>query len=297
MPGMKTLTGQPRHPREVRERMEVESEVVILITGADALLRLTRDCKFPEAKARRLLNIAWEFGQKAEPCSGGYVHIWYHGKDDTKTHIYSVVEHIGEKQPRTVARANKPRYTQEREPKPSRNPGTAEQRSKGKQMPPRKGSTKTRQAAPEPETVAANGEVDYQKYVDKPFSATMEDYLTWFEDNVASLDDLDVDRILVLGVSMYSHFQKSDFNVQQRKARQAEREETRAAADEDEDPEPAKPATRTRRSSAKPATATSGRSGARSGRAAKAPATKPAGRTRARRAAADADEPGGDAPF
>lgn len=285
-----SLTGQPRHPREVCERLEVEAEVVILITGPDALLRLTRDCRFPEAKARRLLNIAWEFGQKAEPCPGGYVHIWYHGKDDTDNHVYSVVEHIGEKQPRTVADANKPRYTQEREPKPSRNTGTARQQSKGKTMPPRKGSTKTRQAAPEPETQAANGEVDFQKLIDKPLSATMEDYVTWFEDNVASLDELDVDKILTLGVSLYSKFQKSDFNISQREARAADREATRQT-DEDE-PEPAK-ATRTRRTAAKPAPATSGRSG---GRAGKAPAGKPAARTRSRRATADA-EPGGDAPF
>jgi hypothetical protein len=289
---MKTLTDQPRHPREVRERMEVEAEVVILITGADALLRLTRDCRFPEAKARRLLNIAWKFGQKAEPCPGGYVHIWYHGKDDTKQHIFSVVEHIGEKQPRKVARAKEPRYTQEREPKPSRNTGTAETRSKGNTMPPRKGSTRTRQAAPEPETAAANGEVvDYQKYVDKPFSPTMLDYIEWFEANVANLDKLEVDKILVLGVSMYSHFQKSDFNIERREDRKAEREQTRASEPESE-PEPA-PATRARRGAAKPATARSAPRSARS--AGKAPAGKPA---RARgRAAAAADADGGDAPF
>jgi hypothetical protein len=157
-------------------------------------------------------------------------------------------------------------------------------------MPPRKGSTKTRQ--PAPETAEANGEVvDYQKYVDKPFSPTMTDYIEWFEANVANLDTLEVDKILVLGVSMYSHFQKSEFNIERREDRKAEREQTRASEPESE-PEP-EPATRTRRGSAKPAAARSAPRGARS--AAKAPAGKPA---RARsRAASAANADGGDAPF
>ena len=289
-----SLTNVPRHPREVRERLEVEAEVVILISGADALLRLTRDCRFPEAKARRILNVAWEFGQKAEPCPGGYVHVWYHGKDDTGTHIYSVVEHIGEKQPGKVARKNEPRYTQEGKTKPSRDSGTAEQRMKGKTMPPRKGSNRSRQAAPEPETVPENGEVDYQKYVDKPFSPTMLDYIEWFEANVANLDKLEVDKILVLGVSMYSHFQKSDFNIDRREARKAEREQTRGAATEDEDEDEPPARTRTRKAPAKPATGRSGRSGATSGRA--AGNGKPARSGRRATAAAGAAK-GGDAPF
>jgi hypothetical protein len=141
--------------------------------------------------------------------------------------------------------------------------------------------------------------VDYQKYVDKPFSPTMADYVEWFEQNVASLDDLDVDRILVLGVSMYSHFQKSDFNIDRRDARRAEREQTRANgdADEDEDEPPARTRTRAAKTSAKPATARSGRSGATSGRSAKAPAGKPAGRSRGGRSRQTADADGGDAPF
>jgi hypothetical protein len=158
-------------------------------------------------------------------------------------------------------------------------------------MPPRTKSRK--QAAPEPETTAPNGEVDYQKYIGKDLSATMEDYVTWFEDNVISLEELELDKILTLGVQLYGHFQKSDFNVSQREARKDAREATRAAAQEDEDETEDEAPARTRRGSAKPAPA---RSGARSARSGKAPAAKSGSaprRTRSKAAAAA----GGDAPF
>ena len=149
-----------RHPRAVREILAQEmlkgSEVMILITGADALMRLTRDCRFPEPKARRVLNIAWEFGQKAEPCPGGYVHVWYHGKDDTDNHIFSVVEHIGSPQERKVAKDPEKDYTQGKTSKtmPRRSGKAITETTKGTTMPPRK----TRQAAPEPETASQNGD-------------------------------------------------------------------------------------------------------------------------------------------
>jgi len=283
------VTNRPKHPRYVRELME--GEVMILITGADALLRLTRDCRFPEAKARRLLNIAWEFGQKAEPCPGGYVHIWYHGKDDTQNHVFSVVEHIGNSQPDKVARGKGSRYTQSKDVTPSRKTGKAEpNQPKGKTMPPKR-TRNTRQADPEPEA-PANGEVDLQKYVTKDFSATMADYVTWMDENVPGWDKMEVDRILVLGVQLYSHFQKSDFNIERRAERRAERDQGAA------EPEPAAPATRTRSTRAKPAPASTGRAGARSGRAAGngKPPAKPA-RSRNRTTAPAGAAAGGDAPF
>jgi len=279
----------PSHPRYVRELME--GEVMILITGEDALLRLTRDCRFPEPKARRLLNIAWEFGQKAEPCPGGYVHIWYHGKDDTGQHVFSVVEHIGNSQPERVAAGKDKRYTQSKDVTPSRKTGKAEpnRTTKGTTMPPKR-TRNTRQADPEPEA-PANGEVDYQKYVTKDFSATMADYITWMDANVPGWDKLEVDRILVLGVQLYSNFQKSDFNIEQREARRAERDQGGAA------PEPA-PATRTRSTRTKPAPAATARAGARSGRATGngKPPAKPA-RTRSRATANAGAADGGDSPF
>jgi hypothetical protein len=70
----------------------------------------------------------------------------------------------------------------------------------------------------------------------------MQDFVTWFEDNVASLDDLPVDKILTVGINTYAHFQKSDFNVQRREERRAARQ----AAQPEPEPEPAKPSGRGR---------------------------------------------------
>jgi hypothetical protein len=108
-------------------------------------------------------------------------------------------------------------------------------------MPPARGRRAATQPAPAPEPEPENnGQVDFQKYLDKDLSPTMSDYVDWFEENVASLDDVPVDKILALGSSLYPHFQKSEFNVSRREARKAER------APEPE-PEPAKPAARSGR--------------------------------------------------
>jgi hypothetical protein len=116
-------------------------------------------------------------------------------------------------------------------------------------MPPAKGRRAAAAAAPPAPDPEENGAVDYQKYLDKDLSPTMSDYVEWFEDNVANLDDVPVDKLLVLGSSLYPHFQKSDFNIERREARRVER----APAPEPE-PEPAKPARggRSRRAAAAP---------------------------------------------
>lgn len=274
-----------RHPRAVQELLEVET--VILITGADALMRLTRDCRFPEPKARRVLNIAWEFGQKAEPCPGGYVHVWYHGKDDTDNHIFSVVEHIGETTRKGVAQPADKDYTQE-ETMPRRSGKAITETTKGTTMPPRK----TRQAAPEPETASQNGDaVDFAKFVTKDLTPKMLDYVEWFEANVSGLDSLEVDRILALGVSMYKYFQTSDFNVERTEQRRAERE---AATEPASEPEVAAPARSARaRSAAKPAAAKP----APAKPAGRTATTKPASGRAAGKARARATAPAGDAPF
>lgn len=278
------VSNRPKHPREVRERME--GEIMVLITGADALLRLIHDCRFPEAKARRLLNIAWEFGQKAEPCPGGYVHIWYHGKDDTENHVYSVVEHIGNPQGKGLPTDRNRDYTQGKT-MPRRSGAAVTETTKGNTMPPRK----TKAATPEPEVAEQNGgEVDFAKFVQKPITDKMTDYIEWFEANVASLDKLEVDRILVLGVSMYKYFQTSDFNADRTEQRRAEREA--ASTEPASEPEVAAPARSARgRSRTAPAPATPAPAKA-AGRAAKAPAGRATARAKTR-----ATAPAGDAPF
>jgi hypothetical protein len=255
---MKTAS---RHPRQVRELLAAEmlkgGQVMVLITGEQALARLTRDCKFPDAKARRLLNIAWEFGQKAEPCPGGYVHIWYHGQDDTDKHIYSVVEHIG-----PVANSEGEAYTER-----STVTRTTVTQRKERTMPPRKG----RQAAPEPvveETANGASKLDnVQKYLDRDNTPTLADYAEWFDTNVVDPSTVAADRLIGLAVTFYGEFQASDFNRDRKAERKAERE----AAAPAEEPEPAKPAGRAR-GAGKPA-------------AAKPAAAKPAARAGRGRAA------------
>jgi hypothetical protein len=252
------------------------------ISGDTALQLLVRRYGFTETRARRALNIAWEFTDDTEPCDGGYVHISYHGRSSApdQHHVFSVEDHRFTPQER-VAFAARRGYNQ-RKATDSRKETTmapAKRRT-------RAAATPAPAPAPEPQ---GNGEVDYERYLTKPFSQTMEDYLEWFEDNVASLDELAPDRILVLGISLYGQFQKSEFNQERREQRRAERE---AAAPEPESEAPAKPARGgrgNRTAPAKPATARSGaRSGSGNGKA-------PARRGRARAAASTGGD--ADAPF
>jgi hypothetical protein len=113
-------------------------------------------------------------------------------------------------------------------------------------MPPARGRRAATAPAPAPEPEPeANGQVDFQKYLDKDLSPTMQDYVEWFEQEVASLDDVPVDKILVLGSSLYPHFQKSDFNIERREARKSARQPA-------PEPESAKPAAKGRSRRAAP---------------------------------------------
>jgi len=130
--------------------------------------------------------------------------------------------------------------------------------------------------APEPE---ANG-FDIQMYLDKDYSATMNDYLDWAEQELGDLSKISADRLFVLGTQLYPHFQKSDLNIERREAR-------RAARSAPAEPEPA---------AAAPAR---GRRGSRS-----APATEPAEPAPARgrrggrgRGAAASTENAAEAPY
>src|SRR5215469_10384727 len=165
----------------------------------------------------------------------GFITIRYHGRarftlEDHRETARKIPE-------RRVAIHPRMAYTPEGKGNPAAHPVRRDTH-----MPPARG----RRSAPAPAPAPApepeeNGQVDYQKYLDKELSPTMTDYVTWFEDNVAQLEDVPVDKLLVLGSSLYPHFQKSDFNIERREARRAER----APAPE---PEPAKPAARGGRS-------------------------------------------------
>ena len=169
------------------------------------------------------------------PNADGFITLRYHGLSR-----FTLEDHT-EKSRKPLANRGRMAYNRGSKGIPARAPAPPSTR-RDTNMPPAKGrrSTAAAKPAPEPEP-EANGQVDFQKYLDKDLSPTMSDYVEWFEDNVAALEDVPVDKLLVLGSSLYPHFQKSDFNIERREARRAER----APAPE---PEPAKPAARGGRS-------------------------------------------------
>lgn len=273
------------HPAAADRTLERPKDL-IKIDGELALTRLTADCKFAEDRARRVLNIAWEFGEKAEPCPGGYVHVYYHGQEGG-AHCFSVVEHLGPAAAKEALELSaEKRYTQRKQttqqPKGARKETKMARTATASAPAARRG----RKPAPEPEP-EANGEApDLQRYLTKPLTPTMEDYVEWFEDNVAELRSLsrDLPRILYLGVTLYKQFQESDFNVQQREARRAER-----ASAAPEEPEPAKPA-RGRGRTAAASTASGNGTPARRGRKAAETAEPETPARRGRKPAAAPDD-------
>lgn len=144
---------------------------------------------------------------------GGFITLRYHGLSR-----FSLEDNVDAK--KVVSRRNKG-YS---------SPRTHRAPQKGPDMPPARGRRQA--AAPEPEP---NGEVDFTTYLEKNLSNTMIDYATWFRANVGNPDDIESDRLLALGVGLYPHFQRSDFNIAQREAR-------RAAREAPPEPEPAAPA-------------------------------------------------------
>jgi len=151
---------------------------------------------------------------------GGFVTIRYFGLSR-----FSLEDHTGNTHEKGLAKRVPSRYSS----------GKATSRKRRERM----ATARGRRTAPEPEP-ASDGEPDFEIYLTKDLSATMTDYGTWFEDNVADLDKVDPARLLALGSTLYPYFQKSDFNVQRRQ----ERRDARAA---DSTPEPTPEPTPARR--------------------------------------------------
>jgi len=172
------------------------------------------------AMDKRRPNKEWKV-----PNSAGFITLRYLGRGR-----FTLEDHR-EKSRKGVAPTRRMAYTRESKGTPS-----AKSEREDTHMPPARGRRSTQTApppAPEPEE---NGQIDYQKYLDKDLSPTMTDYVTWFEDNVAALEDVPVDKLLVLGSSLYPHFQKSDFNITRREARRAGRQDE---VEPEPEPEPA----------------------------------------------------------
>lgn len=258
-----------------------------VISGTLALRRLQEDYGFSEERARKILNIAWEFENKAEPCEGGYIHVFYHGWSPPtgnvavpRYHLFAIEDHTGKTREKTagkVAVVNATRYNQG-DRMPSKYSSAKATTMRRNTMPPSR--TRTRQPAaapePEPEVTASNGEAPDQdavieRYLTKNLTATQEDFIEWFDDNVTdhvALGKTDPDRLMILANQTYGMFQQSDFNRDRKAERKAQRESA-AAAEPEPEPEPVRPAAR--RGKGRPAAAPE--------QAAPAPA-RPARRTR-----------------
>jgi hypothetical protein len=149
---------------------------------------------------------------------GGFVTLRYYGLSR-----FSLEDHTGNQQAKRVVQRPRMGYSRDSDPVNRGKETTMAPKPRGRQAP---------APAPEPEVE----QVDFTPYLEKPLSATMADYAVWFRDNVGDPDQIDSDRLLALGSSLYTHFQRSDFN-------QTRRTERRAAREAEAAPEPTAPAT------------------------------------------------------
>jgi hypothetical protein len=182
----------------VREIREVLVTYGFSITQADEVIRYTVQDAVNRSKE-------WKVDE-------GFITLRYHGLSR-----FSLEDNTGKR----VVKRGRLGYSRNSDPV-----------NRGKEIP--MAPAKRRQSAPAPAPEPENGQVDYEAYLNKPLSATMEDYAQWFRDNVGEPDDIESDKLLALGSSLYPHFQRSDFNQERRAARRAARE-----ADAAPEPEPA----------------------------------------------------------
>lgn len=187
------------------------------ISGETALQQLQEKWDFPESQAERLLAVARDIGPKSLPVTDGYVTVTYQVQSRTSedgAHLYTIEKFTAEK----VAPHDLLRYTHKSSPVnvPKRRKQT---------MPPTRARAATAVAEPEvAETEAEAGPPDLTPYLVKEYSPTMNDYLDWFIQEFGALDQIDPERLVVMGSQMYPHFQKSDINISRKAARKAERD-------------------------------------------------------------------------
>ena len=237
---------------------------VNVITGEEAAKVLKR-YGFSDTRIIRILDIAREFTNKNEPCPGGFVGVRFRGNvsGHPGQYLYEIEDHTG-KPAEKVAPATGKRYTQGDENESDSSQDKTPTQRRRNTMPPR--SKSRTQTAPAPEPEAVNGDApDLSAYLTKDYTATQGDFLDWFEQEVAKLDNITSERALVLGAVLYGHFQRSDFNHQRKEARRAERAAPAPApapaSDESTPAAPARPARRTAPAAApaKPAAPARGR--------------------------------------
>jgi hypothetical protein len=215
-------------------------------TGPEAIqvLQRFRDIHtrkpFSAARAQRICEIARELTYKAEPCVGGIAGVRYRGNVSGRPGegLFEIEDHTGDKSSGRVSPASRTGYTQEDRTHTNR-----------RKIMPARTRTRTKPVEPEPVEETTEDRAYLLDHLNKPFSSTNLDFIKWFETEVASLDELDPDRILVAGYRMYSKFQHSDFNKTQREARKAARDSADGEVEEEE--VTSTPARRTRTAPAK----------------------------------------------
>lgn len=225
--------------------------------GSVLMKRLHQEYHFTEDHSLDLMKQAAVDGHAlhGNPAGRGYIDIIYHGKSSFS------IEEIIRNFPSGVAPTRRVDYTK-RNDKPRRVTSR-----RANQMPPRGRKAAAAEVAPEPEV----DETDpLLKHLTKDLSATMEDYVDWLEQEYPELLKEGWDRIAVFAVYAYPTFQKSDFNIERRSARKAERAASAPAAEEPE-PETEAPARRGRKAAA-PAKAAAKPAPPRRGKAAAATA-------------------------
>jgi hypothetical protein len=109
-------------------------------------------------------------------------------------------------------------------------------------------------AAAEPEVDEADVEEerDYSVYAEKELTPKMLDFAEWVGENVGDITEMEPERLIALGPTLYHDFQRSDFNKSRTEERRAarvtaaEEKATAKAAKEEPEAAPAKPAGRGR---------------------------------------------------
>lgn len=241
---------------------ETDNPAAVIDVGCVPSAVVTRYATVPEAEW--YLDYLWEHGGSATQA-----------KIDRGDYVISVIapENSPKRRSEKVAQPRPMDYNRGNAKPPVRNP------RKAIAMPPRGRRAAAAPVEPEVEEVEEN---PFERHLTKELSPTMQDYAEWFEQEVASFDDVEPDRLLALGSTLYPHFQKSEMNQKRREARRSQR--AVAPVDEPEEEEEAPAPARKGRTVAKTAPAKA----AATEPAAAKPAA-PARTTRSRRAAATSD--------
>lgn len=235
------------------------------------------------AYAYRVLEVAEQYGQKCHPIADGMVTVTCDDDGEFAISTQTGASHRKISSGRsavTLAPKSKRQYTSR---------GSNANKSGRNKMAPKGRAA----AVAEPEVTEEEAAPDYTGYADKGPTPTMADFVEWLEIEVyggefpgTAKEQAAFANGVRLGGTLRMEFQKSDFNIERREERRAERAVAteEEPADETEAVAPAKPARGRATATAKPAATATAK-----------PATR--GRGRGKPVAAGASAGGAEAPF